>query len=37
MKEIMSIVLQAADAQGFSIYGAAIGTGGSRAEVEVGC
>jgi hypothetical protein len=36
MKEIISIALQAADAQGFSICGAAISTGRSRAEVEVG-
>jgi hypothetical protein len=36
MKEIISIAPQAADAQGFSICSAALGTGGSRAEVEVG-
>ena len=32
----MSIVLQAADAQGFSIRRAVAGSGGSRSEAEVG-
>jgi hypothetical protein len=36
MKEIISIVLQAADAQGFSMCSATPGAGGVRAEAKGG-